>query len=189
MIHKNLRNTAQFSGGFTDLFVLGSRHRYSPTTKTWGSDFTGSEGVGVDRTTTAATNTVYNLIQMTDSAGVPIYGVTFPLALQITKLPFTAGADNPVIDIGVGNSLTAATNLIDQTAAATSTLETANQAFPAVAATVPLFSTTASQWLTANLISAVANVAALPVPAAGTEIWIYVALFPWREWVTNREVL
>ncbi|MBK8001724.1 MAG: hypothetical protein IPK15_24225 [Verrucomicrobia bacterium] len=185
MIHKVLRNNAQASGGFTDLFILGNQHKYDPVTKTWGSDFTGGADSG--RTTTAATNTVYNLIQVSDSGGVPIYIVGFPLVMQITVKPFTAGADNPVIDIGVGNSLTAASNLIDQTAAATSTLETANQVFSAVAATVPLATNTASQWLTANLISASANVAALPVPATGTEIWIYACLLPYREWVTNRQ--
>ena len=189
MIHYNLRNNAQASGGFTDLFILGDKRRYDATTKTWGSDFNGTSGVGVDRTTTAATNTVYNLIQISDANARLFYIVGYPLAMTVTKLPFTGSADNPVIDVGIGNSLTApGTLLIDQTAAATSTLEVQDQVFVPSASGVPYGSFIASQWLTANLQSVTSNVSALPVPAAGTEIRIYVCLLSYRDWVLNRDV-
>ncbi len=172
MIHKVLRNTAQFSGGFTDLFILGTNRAYSATTKTWGSDFTA-----------AAVTQSYNLIQLSDSAGVPLYVVGYPLAMAVVKYPFSATTADAKLDVGQTG---AATAFLAGTAA---DLETTNKVVLPAAAAVPFATTTASQYLTATLTSVVTLVNAL-VPlntANGVDIWIYATLLPYREWLLNRE--
>lgn len=195
MIHKVLRQNAQEYGGFTDLFILGSFRKFDATTKTWGSDFTGGADSG--RTTTAAVNTVYNLIQVTETtpaattsqAAVPRFVVGFPLAMVSVKFPFSDTADNPKIDVGVAASLTGSTSLIAGTAGDG---ELQDRIVLPVAAAVPLGPNTVTQFLTANVTSAAANISAL-VPkvgnpaGAGVDIWIYVTLLPYREWVQNRD--
>jgi hypothetical protein len=196
MVHYILRNNAQENGGgFTDLFILGSYRKWDPTTKTWGSDFTG--GADSTRTTTAATATTYNLLQLTQAtttgttqAAVPIYTVQYPLAKAYVRYPFSDTADNPKLDVGVANSLTASTSLL---AGAASDLELQDRVVLPAAAAVPLAPNTASQWLTATVTSAVANVSALVAKTSnpanvGVDIYIYVCLAPYREWVLDRSV-
>ena len=195
MIHKKVLRGAQFDAGFTDLFILGSFRKYDAVTQTWGSDFTGGADAG--RTTTAAVATTYNLIQVTQTtpavtgsqAAVPILIPTFPLAKVVVRYPFSDTADNPKLDLGVANSLTASTSLIAGTA---TDLELQDKVVVPVAAAVPLAPNTVTQWLTATVTSAVANIAAL-VPKTGNptgigvDIGIYVCLLPYQQWVTNRD--
>lgn len=173
MIHYKLRNNAQADGAYTDLFVLGTRRAYSSSTRTWGSDFTA-----------AAVTQSYNLIQISDSAGVPLYIVNFPLPMVIVKYPFSNTADNPKLDVGQTGAATAFI------AGSASDLETTNKIVVAAAAAVPFATTTASQYLTALITSAVANISALVASNTtnGVDILVYATLNPYREFVTNREL-
>ena len=201
MIHKNLRNMAQFSNGFTDLFILGSFRRYSASTKTWGSDFTGTgDGSTYTDTTLATTAVTYNLIQVTETtpatgvtqAAVPRYVVGYPLAMVVVKYPFKdTDTQNLKLDLGVAGSLTASSTIIAGTA---SDLELQDKVVLPVAAAVPLAPNTVTQWLTASITPAASSVSASTAlgkttnPAGtGIDIWIYVCLLPYREWILNRE--
>lgn len=196
MIHKVLRQNAQEYGGFTDLFILGTFRRYNAATKTWGSDFTAAD----DSLTVAGTGTVaakYNLIQMTETtpaagvtqAAVPRFTVGYPLAQVCVKYPFLNSADDPKLDVGVAGSLTAATNVIAGTAA---DLELQDRVALPVAAGVPLAINTVTQWLVATVTNTTNPVNTLTPKATnpatvGVDIWIYVCLLPYKEWVLNRD--
>ena len=198
MIHKVLRQNAQEYGGFTDLFILGSFRRYDPTTKTWGSDFaTTGPGIGTDRTTPAAVAQTFNLIQLsettpavtTSQGAVQRYIPGYPLGMVVVKYPFSDTADNPKLDLGTGNSLASSNNLVPGTA---TDLELQDRIVLPNAAGIPVAANTVSQFLTATVTSAVANVSALVAKASnpttvGVDIWIYVTLLPAREWYLNRE--
>lgn len=194
MVHYTLRNVQQEEGGFTDLFILGSFRKFNATTKVWGSDFTG--GADTVQTTTAAVAATYNLLQITETtpvvtgsqAAVPRFSVGFPLCAVYVKFPFSDTADNPKLDVGVAASLTASTSLIAGTA---TDLELQDRVVLPVAAAIPLAPNTVTQFLTATVTSAVANINALVAktgnPAdTGVDIWIYVTLLPYKEWILNR---
>ncbi len=124
----------------------------------------------------------------TSQAAVNRFAVGFPLCMVDVVFPFSDTADNPKIDVGVAASLTGSTSLIAGTAG---DLELQDRIVLPVAAAVPLAPNTVTQFLTANVTSAVANISALVAktgnPAgAGVDIWIYVTLLPYREWVQNR---
>jgi len=195
MIHKVLRQNAQEYGGFTDLFILGSFRRYDATTKTWLSDF--SADVANISSGSASVAQKFNLIQVTETlpatsssqAAVTRYVPGFPLCAVYVKYPFSDTADNPKLDVGVAASVTASTSLIAGTAG---DLELQDRVVVPVAAAVPLAPNTVTQFLTATVTSAAANVSALVAktgnPATvGVDIWIYVTLLPSREWLYNRD--
>lgn len=171
MVHYKLRNNAQFNGGWTDLFILGSTRAYDATTRTWGSDFTA-----------AATTQSYNLIALSDSAGVPLYIVNYGM-LAIIKAPTSNSAHNLKLDVGQTGSATA---FIAGTA---SDCETLNKVVLPVAAAVPFATTTASQYLTALVTSASGNVSTLAAldTTKGIEFLIYANLSSYRGLVTDRE--
>jgi len=194
MIHYNLRNNAQLDGSFTDLFILGEKRRWDVATKTWLSDFTADvSGVSSGAASVAQK---FNLLQVTETtpaagatqAAVPRFIVGFPLAMAIVKYPFSDTADNPKLGLGIAASVTASTSLLAGTA---SDLELQDKVIVPAAAAVPLIPNTVTQYLTATVTSAVANVSALvgktTNPAdTGVDIWIYVCLLPYRQWLKDR---
>lgn len=173
MIHYKLRNNAQADGGYTDLFVLGTKRAYDSSTKTWGSDFTA-----------AATTQSYNLIRLTDAAGSPLRIVNFPLPMVIVRYPFSNTADNPKLDVG---RTSAATAFIAGTAA---DLETQDKVVVAAAAGVPYASLTADHYLTATITNVTNNISTLVAADTtdGVDILIYACLNPYPDFVTNREL-
>jgi hypothetical protein len=194
MIHKVLRQNAQEYGGFTDLFILGTFRRFDAATKTWLSDFTAD--VANVSSGAASVAQKFNLIQVTETlpatstsqAALPRFIAGFPLCMVNVVFPFSDTADNPKLDVGVAASLTANTGIIAGTAG---DLELQDRVVLPAAAAVPLAPNTVTQFLTATVTSAAANVNAL-VPktgnpaGTGVDIWIYVTLLPYREWVQNR---
>jgi Fe-S cluster assembly scaffold protein SufB len=196
MIHYNLRNNAQCSGGFTDLFILGSFRRWDATTKSWLSDF--SADVSGVSSGSASTAQKFNLIQLTETtpavstgtqAAVPRFIVGYPLCAAVIKYAIADGATNAKLDVGVAASVTANTSLIAGTAG---DLEQKDLVILPAAAAVPLAPNTVSQYLTATITSASGNVSTMTAatgnPAnVGIDIWIYACLLPYREWIQNRD--
>lgn len=171
MVHYKIRNNGQADGGYTDRFIIGSKRAYAASTRTWGSDFTA-----------AATTQSYNLIQISDANGVPIYIVEYG-ALVVVKYPTSNSAHNLKIDVGHTGSATA---FIAGTAADG---ETANKVVVPVAAAVPFATNTASQYLTALATSASGNIVDLAALTAanGIEIHILMKLVPYADLITDRE--
>jgi hypothetical protein len=170
MIHYMLRNCQEAEGGFTDLWVIGTTRAYSASTKTWGTDFTA-----------AAVTQVYDLVQTTTSTGLPIYIVHYPLVMVAVKTGTLPGTTDIKADIGIAASQTGATTFLAGTAA---DMETAGNFYVPVTAAAPASGQGSnSQFLTCRLTSASGNISTL---TAG-EIWIYAALSPVSEWLTNRQ--
>lgn len=200
MIHKVLRQNAQEYGGFTDLFILGTFRKYNAATKTWGSDFTGAADQFNTITTTVNADVVYNLIQVTETtpatgatqAAVPHFVPGYPLAMAVIKYPFAVSAGTPLLSVGVANSLTTSTSILTSSV---SDMELQDKVILPAAAAVPLAPNTVTQWLTATVDIAAAggvSVSQLTPKASnpinvGVDIWIYVTLLPYREWVQNRD--
>jgi len=198
MIHYSLRNNAQYSGGFTDLFILGTTRKYNAATKTWGSDFAAAAPDNNQSGTSTGEKTIYNLIQVTQAApavaagsqaAVPIYIVQYPLVQAIVKYPFDNNAKNPKLDVGIAASLTTSTSLL---AGTLGDLENKDLVLNPAASAIPIVGTAVSSWLTATITLATGNgnVDSLtPASVAnGAEIWIYACLQPYRDWMTDRSV-
>ena len=175
MVHYNLRNEAQASGGFTDLFILGSFRNFNATTKVWGTDFTA-----------AATTQSYDLIKITGADAIPIYILQYPIAMLVVKYPTSNSAHNLKIDVGC-------TATADKFLAGTAVdCETKDLVVLPAGTVAPYVLNTASQYLTALATSASGNISTLAALAAnpadvGIDIWIYACLLPYREWIQNRQ--
>ena len=151
---------AQFDGlDFTDLNIIGY---------TRGA-------AGVSDFTAAATNQVFDLVNLTNAASSILAFVHYPLWMIRVKTATLPTTTNMKVDLGIAASGTGDTTLF---AGSASDLETAGAVYLPTNAIAPTKPSGASQYLTANVTSASGNVSTL---TAG-EIWIFTHLVRTGDW-------